>query len=102
MALISVSELLLVEIERAAVEKQYDLLNKVRIMEAKQERDEINMSNEKFDKAVKKIYSIHSEIMYGVNNNDDNLLRWNSLHSRGRFVSSWLLHVCRAVGHCAA
>ena len=40
MALISVSELLLVEIERAAVEKQYDLLNKVRIMEAKQERDE--------------------------------------------------------------
>ena len=31
---------LLLEIERAAVEKQSDLLNKFRLMEAKQERDE--------------------------------------------------------------
>ena len=36
---ISVADLLL-EIEKAAVEKQSDLLNKVRLTEAKQERDE--------------------------------------------------------------
>ena len=35
---ISVADLLL-EIEKAAVEKQSDLLNKVNVMEAKQERD---------------------------------------------------------------
>ena len=39
MASISVADLLL-EIEKAAVEKQSDLLNKVKLMEAKQERDE--------------------------------------------------------------
>ena len=32
---------LMVEIEKAAVEKQSDLLNKVKLMEAKQERDEL-------------------------------------------------------------
>ena len=35
---ITVAELM-VEIEKAAVEKQSDLLNKVNVMEAKQERD---------------------------------------------------------------
>ena len=39
MAIITVTNLML-EIEKAAVEKQSDLLNKVKLMEAKQERDE--------------------------------------------------------------
>ena len=39
MASISFAELLL-DIEKAAVEKQSHLLNKVKLMEAKQERDE--------------------------------------------------------------
>ena len=39
MAIISVANLML-EIEKAAVEKQSNVLNKVKLMEAKQERDE--------------------------------------------------------------
>ena len=39
MTSITVTELM-VEIEKAAVEKQSNLLNKVKLMEAKQERDE--------------------------------------------------------------
>ena len=55
-------------------------------------------------KVVKKIYSIHSEIMYGVNNNGNLLIR-DTLRSHGLLASicpCWLFHVCKLAGRCAA